>query len=406
MGLFSRIFGRKAAQQPDVRAEGQAFSGLTDPGLLEFIRSAGTSTRSKMETAAVFRCINLIAGSLAMLPARIMQIDESGHYTIEARDHPLWARLAITPNMSQTAYAFKKLMTVRMLTRGNGYAQIVRVGGVGSRIAGLRPLDPSNVTPRERDDGTIEYDVRRKDGGIFTLPQDQMLHVFDASLDGVKGISILELAADAIGLSEDTRHALGRLYKTGILASGALEHPNKLSAETKQNLRAQLEEKFGGAANSGRWLVLDEGIKANPLQVNPRDGQMIETVKHSVEDIARFFGVPRPLLGLDDTSWGSGVEQLATLFVRFGLSPIFVCWEQALIRALLTPAEQARFTIDIDERELLRGSMKDQGEFFARALGSGGHRPWMEPNEVRDLSGLARKKDGGGLQPAQQIKGN
>jgi hypothetical protein len=52
---------------------------------------------------------------------------------------------------------------------------------------------------------------------------------------------------------------------------------------------------------------------------------------------------------------------------------------------------------DYDERELLRGTLADQAEYFAKALGSGGHRPWMEANEVRELSGLGMHPDGAGL---------
>lgn len=394
MGLFGRLFGKP-------QAAGQSFASMNDPAFLEYVRMGGTSTRASLETAAVYRCVSLISSTLGMLPMRLLQRDENGEFTREATGHPLWPILCDEPNFSQSAYTFKKLLTVRMLTHGDGYARIVRTG---SRIAGLVPLDPGAVSPRQMSDGSIEYAVATKDGSVV-LKQDEVLHVFDTSIDGVSGVSILKLAADAVHLSSDTCNALGRIYRTGVSATGALTHPQKLSKETKERMRAQLEEKFSGPGRAGGWFILDEGMKAEPIVVSPRDGQMIETARHAVEDIARFFGVPRPLLGLDDTSWGSGVEQLATLFVRFGMSPLFSCWEQAVSRSLLSRAERKQYRIDIDERELLRGSMKDQGEFFARALGAGGHRPWMEPNEVRDLTGLVRKPDGGGLQPAQQIQG-
>jgi phage portal protein BeeE len=85
------------------------------------------------------------------------------------------------------------------------------------------------------------------------------------------------------------------------------------------------------------------------------------------------------------------------LFVRFGLAPWFSVWEQGITRALLPISERGVFYPDFDERELLRGTMKDQAEFLARALGAGGHRPWMEANEARDHVGLGRHPDGGGL---------
>jgi phage portal protein BeeE len=84
-------------------------------------------------------------------------------------------------------------------------------------------------------------------------------------------------------------------------------------------------------------------------------------------------------MGVDDTSWGSGIEQLAILFVRFGLAPWFKAWEEAIRRTLLEESEWRTLAADFDERELLRGTLKDQSEFFARALGAGGHRGWRGP---------------------------
>lgn len=389
MGVLSRIFGRKFAPPAAMAGASIDFRGLTDPRFLEFIRSGGSGPRRALEVSAVFRSIALISGALAMLPMRVMTREADGSAGIEAVDHPLHFLLASEPNARQTAFEFKRLMEMRRLINGNAYARIIRTG---PRIAALAPLNPDMVAPREADDGSVEYVVQGRNGAV-TLPARDMLHLRGFSLDGVKGESILAIAEDAIGLSRDAAESLSRIYKTGVSAGGALETKSRLSPEAKQHLRDALEA-FRGPGAAGKWMVLDEDMKATLFSSTARDNQTIETLRHQVEDIARFFGVPRPLLGLDDTSWGSGVEQLAILFVRFGLSPSLVEWEQACNRVLLQPDEKRRFAVDVDERELLRGSMKDQSEFFARAMGAGGGRGWMTANEIRDLSGLRRRPDG------------
>jgi phage portal protein BeeE len=86
-------------------------------------------------------------------------------------------------------------------------------------------------------------------------------------------------------------------------------------------------------------------------------------------------------------------------YVRFGLDPWIKGWEEGLNRVLLTPAEKKNCNtyFDFDELELLRGSMEAQGNFYAKALGAGGQRPWMTQNEVRDDVGLGRHPDGDNL---------
>ena len=394
MGWLSRLFG--GLRGGGVVASGRAdFAGLTDPALASFLRVGAGSRRTALEVSAVYRCVSIISEAIGMLPLRLMHVGPGRVMSDPAVDHPLHDLLAAEPNAAQSAYVFKRLMQMRMLVHGDAYARIVRSGG---RVVALQPLDPQRVRTEQRDDGAIVHRVETR-AGALELPASEMLHLFDASLDGVTGLSRIDLAVESIGLSRDARDSLARIYRRGLSAGGALRHPNKLSLETKERLRAALEQ-YSGSANAGRWMVLDEGIDAKPLEMSARDQQTVETSRHQIEDIGRFFGVPRPLLGLDDTSWGSGVEQLAILFVRFALAPHFVAWEQAINRALLTRPEKRLYAADFDERELLRGSMKDQAEFFARALGAGGSRGWMEPNEVRDLSGLPRRPDGAGL--AQQ----
>ena len=49
------------------------------------------------------------------------------------------------------------------------------------------------------------------------------------------------------------------------------------------------------------------------------ESQHIENRNHQIEEVARAFGIPRPLLMMDDTSWGSGIEQLAIFFIQHAL---------------------------------------------------------------------------------------
>ncbi|MBW4953585.1 phage portal protein, partial [Klebsiella pneumoniae] len=53
---------------------------------------------------------------------------------------------------------------------------------------------------------------------------------------------------------------------------------------------------------------------------------------------------------------------------------------------LLTDAERETMYYKFNERALMRGTLKDQADYFAKALGAGGHQPWHTANEVRDLA--------------------
>lgn len=374
-----------------------SFSSLKDPALLEFIReggSSGISSKMALQTACVLRCVDLLSSSLAMLPIRIMNGWE------EATAHPLFELLRWQPNPMQTAFEFVKLMEVRRITTGNAYAMIAR--GYKNKVTGLLPLDPTTVQVIDNGDWSLSYRVTRPSGGQETLQANEILHLRDISLDGMVGVGRTKLASRAIKIARAAEDAQDSIFENGMISGGTIEHPQELGDEAYNRLKASLEAQYAGTANAGRWMLLEEGMKANRQTMTGQEAQTVEARNHQIEDIARVFGIPRPLLMMDDTSWGSGIEQLAILFVRFGLNPGMVAWEQALRRSLLSPGERAGYTIDIDEQELLRGTMKDQAEFFAKALGAGGSKPWMQPNEVRQLTGFAPHEEGTGLKPVQQ----
>lgn len=373
----------------------QMFNGLNDPLFYEFIRGSvgGMTARQALKTACVLRCVDLISSTIAALPFYILRKGKDGTKE-HATDHPLYDLLLNEPNSYQDAFEFKRLMELRRLCHGNAYAYIVRSG---TRVAQLIPLDPTRVTPRQRPDWTMEYVWEREDGGKVTLAGSDVLHLRDLSMDGVAGEARTTLAAEAIGVAQAAERAQARLFANGMMVGGALTHPGKLGPETIQRLRKSIEDRHAGIDNIAKWLVLEEGMKAERFSMTGQEAQTVEARNHQIEDVARAFGVPRPLLMMDDTSWGSGIEQLAILFVRFGLAPSMTSWEKAVRRVCLTREEKRTLEPDIDERELLRGSMKDQAEFLAKALGSGGHPAWMEQNEARDFTGLGMHPDGSGL---------
>lgn len=386
------------AAAPRVMAAGDAqyFSGLNDPRLIEFLREGRetasgitVSTKEALKNTTVVRCVSLISFAIGMLPLHL-QFKESKE---KAEDHPLFRVLHRRPNAWQTAFEFRSLMQQWALganrdgCRGDAFAYIIRSRG---QIRQLVPIPTDRVRPKQRADWTLEYEYQRPDGSTITLPQRDIFHLrYGLSEDGISGLSLVRQAAEAIGLAQQTERAAARLFKNGMMVGGALAHPGKLSPEAYERLKASMEEREG-ADMAHKWLITEEGMEAKPFAQTGRDSQNIEQRRHQIEEIARPFGVPRPLLGVDDTSWGSGIDVLGQFFVRYALNPWFEAWQQAIERSLLTEEEAEIYEAKFNAGALLRGSMKDQAEFFAKGLGAGGHQPFLEVAEVRDWLDLPR----------------
>jgi HK97 family phage portal protein len=373
---------------------------LNSPEFYEYVRNNGEyGVGDALKNPSVIRAVDLISSGLAALPCDIVR--RGGARSVEDT-HPLYELLMFRPNDWQTGFEFRQLMQAWTLIHGNAYARIVRTG---RRVSALLPMDPARVLVEQMPDFSLRYTVSSGDGRqSFNVAPSDIFHIRGFSMDGVKGISRVKQAADVIRMSVDAQHAAAMLFQNGVIGGMALHHPQKIGPEAAANLKSSVNAYNAGAKNAGRTMILEEGMTRSFAPVNSQTLEMGKMRADLVEEFARLFGVPRPLMMVDDTSWGTGVEQLAIQFVRFTLRPWFVAWEQAIERALMQAGDRRLFRVDFDERELLRGTMSEQAEFFSKALGSGGHKPWMEANEVRELSGLAPHADGSGLVAAGEMK--
>jgi HK97 family phage portal protein len=398
MGLLNRLFGSSvSAPQADVSG---SFT-LDDPRLAELLRfgdvtatGVSVNVQRAMKNPAMFRAVSLISNTMGMLPMQL--IDEATKE--KAASHPLYRVLHRRPNAWQSAFDFRALMQFRALVKGDAFALIVRSRDLSSdraSISQLVPLDPDRVEMRQREDWSVVYSYQPPRGERIVYAASDIFHLRGLSFDGLRGVSLVKQASESIALALVAQLAAGRMFKNGTFVGAALEMPEgkKLSPEAFDRLKASLAEKEG-AENAGKNIILEEGLTYKVIAQTAKDAELAAIRKMQVEEIARITGTPRPLLMLDETNWGTGVEALGRFFVQYGLNPWFEAWQQAAERSLLDDDEADRYTVKVNAGALLRGSMKDQADFFAKALGAGGQEPFMTQNEVRDMLDMPGK-DGG-----------
>jgi HK97 family phage portal protein len=383
-------------QEPTIRAEipagGTTFTGMDDPRLLEYIRRGeidGYDPRGMraLRNMAVLRCVTLISEAIGMLPLNLQSSDDKKQVQI---DNPAHVLLKYKPNDWQTPIEFKSLLQLRACLDGEAHARVI---WSGNRPIRLIPMDRGSTKGRLTDTWQMVYDYTTPSGNMITLPAREVFHLRDLSLDGVRGISRVKLSRESLELAEQAERAASRTFRTGVMAGGAIEVPNELSDNAYKRMKESLAENHSGAQNAGSWMLIEEGGTAKQFTSTAVSAQQIETRNHQIEEVARMYGVPRPLLMMDDTSWGSGIEQLAIFFIQYGLAHWFVAWEQAAARSFIPDNQLGKLQYKFNEGALLRGTLNDQASFFSKALGAGGQAPWMSQNEVRELSDLPKSDD-------------
>jgi HK97 family phage portal protein len=334
-----------------------------------------------MKIATVYRCVSILANMLAMFPKGMFERLERGRR--EAGDHPLDPIISFKPNVRQTAFEFWRQVCFHLVLRQNAYVQIVP--GIPGRgwVGQLVPLHPDRVRgPEELPNGRLRYEYTRSDGRKFLMIAGvDIWHMTGLSTDGLKGMSLLDVASDSFGVSISADRHAARFFGSGVKFNGILEHPRTLKSETAREMSESFGRTYGGEQGAGRVPVLWEGLQFKPISMNLKDAEFLDSRKFSIPEIARWFGVPPHMVGDVErsTSWGTGIEQQGLQFLIYSLLPWISLIEQSIQFWLVVQPE--RFYPKMNVNAILRMDAQAQANVFATLIDKG----VLNPNECREL---------------------
>lgn len=373
-----------AALGPDsqIKSEAPRRLSLTDGRDWSAPASSGVtvSEASVLALSAAWACVNLLAGTIASLPLVVYRTNGAGRREV-ASGHYLYRILHDSPNYDQTAMDFWEGGVAALELRGNMHARLERFGG---RLVALHPIYAPSVS--RQPDGSLRYRWT-ENGKTWDEPQENVLHIRGFGGSPLGGLSTLGHGREVFGTSQAVNTTAAAMFANGLRSSAAISFKDWLTKDQRDPFEAALSEKFVGAHNAGRPIVLEGGAELKTLSFSPEDAQMLESRAFSVEEVCRIFGVPPHMIGHTEksTSWGTGLEQQTLAFQKFTLRKRLKRIEQALEKQLLTPSDRvAGVTIEFNLEGLLRGDSVARAAFYESGLRNG----WTTINEVRSLENL------------------
>lgn len=349
--------------------------------------SAASSEASALGLSATWACVNFWAGNIAGLPVTVYRKGPDG-IAVEARDHPLFWILHDSPNYDQSAYDFWEFMCACLELHGNSYAEIEKRSD--GTIQSLTPIRPDIVNVRRLASGELEYRWEA-DGRRAVLLQEDVLHIRGFGGGPLGGLSPLQVCQRTFGSAIATDRAANAMFANGARPSGILSTDKALTGDQRPKLEGLLQEKFVGAANSGRPMVLDNGVKWEQLSISPADAEMLESRQFSVEDICRIFEVDPHLVGhtAGNTQLGSSIGDQTLSLLKFKMRKRLKRIEGALEKQLLTTADRrAGVSIEFNVEGFLRADSVGRASYYDIM------KQFMTKNEIRALEGL-KPVDGG-----------
>lgn len=344
------ILGFLNKSENETRAQLQPTS--TNTVLEKLISNNLYINKSSVEQIPVVQeSIKKIAGTIAGLPIELCKKENNVNQFLD-EDYRLFL-LNIENNTYSTSYQLKYSIVEDLLLYGKSYCYIERKG---TKITGIHHINYE----------TVGYKDSVNDKGIV------IDRVYNYTLNNIvctsNAYDILEINSGSKGILNSNKllelminhdDMLSNTLQNFTAPSGILKSQNRLTQTAIDRLRESWKSLYSGSSNSGKTIILEEGLDYKPLNdVDLNKLQSSDTKKSFIDDVERLFN----LYGVQSDSE----------FLKYTITPIISCIESALTSSLLlTKEKENNYAFIFDTEMIIRANERERMETIVLGLDKG-----------------------------------
>ena len=255
------------------------------------------------------------------------------------------------------------------------------------------PLHPSRVAVR-RDPAKGEYTYTFQAGSglgteLVSFPQSDIVpfKLFNPTkLE--RGLSRMESLKSTIFAEDSSRNATAAMWSNSGRPNSVLTSEKSLGQIGRDRLRASFQQSHAGSSNSGKALVLEDGVTAASFQLTAVEMQFIESRHLNREEVCGVYDTAPPIVHILDKATFSNISAQMRAFYRDTMAPPLEFIQSVMdkyVGSYWSRKNAMKFAVD----DVIRGDWETRSQSGQAAVNSGG----MTPNEYRQLMGLNKSDD-------------
>ena len=295
-------------QEQQAQQGGQSAPGGTFEERIFYVNSPQVA----LSVSPVYRALQLTMDTMGTMPVQYRKKDfEKGNFTPDMRGlgKRLNYLLQVEPNPIMTAADMWKQVTYAQRMRGNGFVFIERDEfGFPSRLWLVKCGEYNLMTGKYN---FIQYlsDTGYKE--LVNVSRDDVMHFPNTYRydNGFWGMPTLEFAKGELSLIKTNKaQSLETAAKGGRVKGFISEEKPQQGQGTlafgmfNKDATNDYEQEINTKVYRQDITALRGMTDFKNISMTAQDMQMIEQLQLSYDDVARYFGVPRPLLMLDTNS--------------------------------------------------------------------------------------------------------
>ncbi len=180
------------------------------------------------------------------------------------------------------------------------------------------------------------------------LPEDVVWMRYFNPMDEFAGLSPIAPLRQSADMGMDALRANRKLLQNDSTPGLIIEMQGMPTDAEVSEFYERWESRFRGVDKTRRPALLSHGMKASNLGFSPRDMEYIESLRWSLEDVTRVFGVPKVMIGdLENTTF-SNFSTARRLFWEDTIAAQLSFYEEALQQHLLPHFGDDSLSVEFD----------------------------------------------------------
>lgn len=351
-----------------------------------------------------FRAVTLLSSMIAQVTTAgsLRIVDRDGRSIRTGTAQRVLDVFRESPDGITPAFSWMEDFAIDYLIEGNALSEISR--GPRGNLVGLRRLTSWDAQTIRAANGDPVYKANLADGDdndVRYLSVRDVAHVrwprltrAQSSQSSRRGFAsspvmllkvALEIGTAGDKFIRDWYRAGGGAHRSNI----GISFRGRLNDQQIEGINKLLDKM---TASRNRPIIMPEGATFTNLSQSAQNKDQADLRDFQVSELGRIYGVPGPILNQQVTQWGSGVEQLAKFFWRFGL--------RQHVERVLAPLSYRTLPVgqrfEVDDTDLLRGDAASISA-LVMALSGSSQDETATREERRKMSGLPLEPEFGTL---------
>jgi len=263
---------------------------------------------------------------------------------VEITEHPVLDLLTkVNPQMNRFDLLSKTIMFMELT--GNCYWYLVLNSlGLPEQVWPISPVHMRvNIAESSKAGEFISGYTFTKETEKIIFKKEEIIHfAFPSPYSNVYGMGSTAAGQDSIKFDMKSREYENVLLDNQCRPDVILQTDQAIKEADHNSLMGRLRNSYAGRKGLGRWLLLDKGLKATPLNLPLRDMGFVQGRRASKEEIAGILGIPVSKLTTEDVNMANAYVG-SIQYITDTIVPRLVMLEEKLNERLMPMYDENLF---------------------------------------------------------------